>query len=87
MEQRARFHLPLTPDRGDLDHGFDIIGGIEEWESAGEDGQEYDARGPDVDFGGLLCAFEEDFGGAEASRSGSVCSPRGTLVVFGVALR
>ena len=87
MQQCARFHLALPPDGSDLDHGFDVVGGVEEREAAGEDGQEYDAGGPDVDFGGLLGAFEEDFGGAEASRSGSVCAPGGALVVFGVALR
>lgn len=58
MEKRTAFH-PLLPEDGcDLDHGFDVVGGIEEGEAFGEGGQEDDARGPDVDLGRLACAFE-----------------------------
>ena len=82
MEKRTLSH-PLSPeDCGYLDHGVDVVGGIEEWKASGEDGQENDASGPDIDLGCLACAFQEDFWGPEAAGAGSVCSARGSCVAF-----
>lgn len=58
MEKRTLPHLVRPEDGRDLDHGFHVVGGIEEGEAFGEDGQEDDARGPDVDFGRLAGAFQ-----------------------------
>ena len=68
----AGLHALLAEDAGDLDHGVDVVGRVEEGEAARQQGQQDHARGPDVDLGGLRRAFEEDFGGAEAAGSGSV---------------
>lgn len=85
MEDGAGFHFLLAVDGCDFDHGFDVVGRVEEGEAFGEDGEENDAGGPHVDFGGLGRAFEQYFGGAEASCAGPVGAAGGALVVFGIA--
>lgn len=80
-------HAAPAEDAGDLDHGVDVVGRVEEGEAAGEDGEEDDAGGPDVDLGRLGGAFEEDFGGAEAPGAGSVGPFGGPGVLFAVAGR
>jgi hypothetical protein len=72
MELRTVPHAFVAVYRGDFDHGLDVVGGIEEGEASGEDSEQDYTGGPDVDFGGLLGAFEEHFWGAETSCSGSV---------------
>ncbi len=87
MEVGTGLHSTDAEDGGDLDHGFHVVGGIKEREAFGEDGEQDDACGPDVDFGALFSAFEEHFWGSEAAGASSVCAARGTGVVFRVAGR
>ena len=85
VQKSAIPHALLPEDRRDLDDGFDVVGRVEEGEALCEDGEEDDACGPDVDFRGLGGAFQEDFGGAEASGAGAVGTSGGSGVVSGVA--
>lgn len=87
MHGGAHLHALLAEDAGDLDHGVDVVGGVEEGEAAGQEGEEDDSRRPDVDLGGLRGAFEEDLGGAEAAGAGPVGAAGGAGVVFRVAGR
>ena len=84
MQQAGRLQAPVAEDAGELEHGVDVVGRVEEGEAAGEHGEEDDAGGPDVDGGPLGGALEEDFGGAEAAGAGAVGAARGPGVVFGV---
>ena len=70
----------------DLDEGLDVVGAVEEGEALAEDGEQDDARGPDVDLGRLLGALEEHLWRAEAPSAGAVGAPRGPGVGLGVAL-
>ncbi len=81
----AHLHALPAEDAGHLDHGVDVVGGVEEGEAARQQGQQDHARGPDVDLGGLRRAFEEHFWGAEATGAGPVGAARGPGVVFRVA--
>ena len=85
VQDGAMLHALEPKDAGDLDNRLDIVGGVKEGEALGQDGQEDDAGGPDVDFGGLGGAFKEDLGGAKASRAGAVGAAGGAVVIFGVA--
>ena len=87
MHGGAHLHAFPAEDAGDLDHGVDVVGGVEEGEAARQEGQQDDAGGPDVDLGGLRGAFEEDFWGAEAAGAGAVGAAGGAGVVFRVACR
>ena len=57
---------------------------MEEGEALGKEGEQNDAAGPYVDGGGLLCAFEQHFGGAEAARAGTVGAAGRAVVCFRV---
>lgn len=70
----AGLHAFCSEDGSNFNHGFDIVGRVEEGESLRKDGEEHDACGPDVDLGALFGAFEEDFWGTETSCSGTICS-------------
>ena len=84
VQDRTVAH-PLYAENGrDLDDGFDVISRVEEGKALREDGEEDDAGGPDIDFGGLGGAFEEDFWGAEAAGAGAVGAAGRALVVFWV---
>lgn len=85
MRPRTHLHALLAEDAGDLDHGVHIVGGVEEGEAASQQGEEDDARGPDVDLGGLRGAFEEHLWGAEATGAGAIGAAGGAVVVFRVA--
>lgn len=85
VQLRASLHALLPEDGGDLDDRVDIVRRVEKGEALAQDGEEDDAGGPDVDFGRLSGAFEENFGGAKTSCAGSVGPARGPLVVFGIA--
>jgi hypothetical protein len=50
-------HFLPAEDAGHFDHGVDVICAVEEGESAGQEGEQDDAGGPDVDFCGLIGAF------------------------------
>ena len=82
MEGRARAHAAFPEDGAKFDEGVNVVGGVEEGEAAGEEGEEDDARGPDVDLGGLGGAFEEDLRGAEAAGSRAIGAAGGAGVVF-----
>ncbi len=85
MHGGAHLHALAAEDAGDLDGGVDVVGGVEEGETACEQGEQDDAGGPDVDLGGLGGAFEEDFGGAEAAGASAVGAAGRSRVVFRVA--
>lgn len=84
MQLACELH-PLGPkDGGDLDHGLDVVGAVEEGEPLTQDREEDHARAPDVDLGGLFSALEEYFWCAEATGSRAVGAPRGPRVDFRV---
>lgn len=58
MEKRTLSYPSSPADGRNLDHGFDVVGGIKKGEAFREDGQEDDAGGPDVDLGRLAGAFQ-----------------------------
>jgi hypothetical protein len=78
-------HSFRAEDRGDLNHGFYIVFRIEEGESAGQNGEEYYPCRPDVDFGGLFRAFEENLRGAKSAGPSAIGSSRGARVIFGIS--
>lgn len=69
MKGRAGTHLGLSEDGGDLDYCVYVVGTVEEGEAFGEDGEQYDAGGPDVDFYLLLV---ENSGGGKWGRTGGL---------------
>lgn len=86
VQLTGQFHSPGPKKRSDLDHGLDVVGAVEEGKTAGEDGEQNDASGPNVKLGGLLGALEEDLGGAEAASACTVGTTRRSCVIFGVAM-
>lgn len=49
MQRSTSLHLPLAEDGCNLGQRLGIIVGVEEGETAGEEAEEDDAGGPDVD--------------------------------------
>lgn len=78
-------HALAAEDGGDLDHGLDVVGAVEEGEALAEHREQDHAGRPDVDLGRLLGALEEDLGRAEAARAGAVGAARGPRVLLGEA--
>lgn len=86
VDLSSELHPPGAKDGGNLNHGLDVVGAVEEGEAAGHDGEEDDAGGPDVELGGLLGALEQDLGGTEATSSCTVGTAGGTGVVLWIAV-
>lgn len=79
-------HPPVSKHVCNLDHGLDVVGRVEEGEPAGHDGEQDHTSGPDVELGGLLCAFEENLGGTEPTCAGAIGPARRAGVVLWVAM-
>lgn len=85
MQLGSLAHAFGSENSGDLYHGLDIVGAVEEGEPSRQDGEENYSGGPDVDFCSLFCALEQHLGGAKSPGAGTVGATRGTSVVLGVA--
>lgn len=65
-------HLPGAENGGDLDESFHVVCRVEEGKAFGEDGEEDNTCGPDINGCALLGALEEYFRSTEAPRAGPV---------------